>query len=133
NHAVSRTAVTIDPHLYVTAAGQGGEHARAFEIVPLLLIEDGQKFGILDAVHLALHLSHTRHQPGISAEVHEAAPDLAHLHEVRAPGEHGVQRVALHEGAVDEDETRPLAGRQEGDSAALRTAARKSFSGRAPS
>src|SRR5262249_420735 len=129
-------AIPVDPGPRAPAVRERDDRAASLEIVPLLPIEQREKFRIVESVDLAAYAPGAVDQSRIAAEVEQARADLARAEKRRARGERAMERVAAHQGCGGEEE-RGIAGASrdafQDVSTAWSTAPRKSRSGRAPS
>src|SRR5207253_11183687 len=99
-------AVAVDPRSRAPAVRERDDRAATLEIVPLLSIEHGEKFGVIEAIDLAADATGAVDQSGVAAEVEQAPANRPFAEERRSRAERAMERVAAHQGAVGEQERR---------------------------
>src|SRR5437868_1267904 len=82
--AGARTAIAVEPRARPAAAGERHDRPTPVEIVPLLAVEQRQKFGVVQAVDLAADAAAAVDEPGVAAEIEQAAAHAADAQEGRA-------------------------------------------------
>ena len=85
--ALSRTPVPIDPRLRPATVGEPHAGATTLEIVPLLAVEDGEKFAIVQPIQFAADAPITVDEPGIGAQIEERSPHAGLAQVGRRAGE----------------------------------------------
>src|SRR5574341_94334 len=106
DRSMPRSAVPVDPRPHAPAARERDGGRPALEIVPLLVVDHREKFGMLDPVELTAHAPPPLDQARILAEAEQPPGDTRFPDEPGAPREHTVQRVATHERPVREHQRR---------------------------
>src|SRR5215470_17823642 len=75
--ALARPAVPVQPRPRATPTSERHDRPTPLEIVPLLAIEDREKFGAVEPVDLAAHAPAALDQPGVAAEIEQRSTHAA--------------------------------------------------------
>src|SRR5687768_17178924 len=103
NRPLAWPSVSIDPCARAAAARQRDGGATADEIVPLLAIEHGEKFGPVQPVQLTPDSPAAGDQSGVGPQIDEAARRRRLADQGGAAGEEAMAAIAAHERAVGEE------------------------------
>src|SRR5574341_1206152 len=125
DRSMPRSAVPVDPRPHAPAARERDGGRSALEIVPLLVVEHREKFGMLDPVELTAHAPPPLDQARILATAEPPPGDTRLPDEPGAPREHPVQRVAAHERPVRDHPRRRAAGGGRGPGGVARPRGRR--------
>src|SRR5437899_9342748 len=102
---LTRSAITVDPRSRSPSIGERHDGAAAEEIVPLLPVDRGEKFLIVDPVELARDAVAAVDDPGIASEAEQSPPHRSPADQCGAGREESMPLQSAHQGSVGEQES----------------------------